>query len=333
MSEERQILQLPLARAVVDRASHLRSDEAELEKLWGRARILHFASGKFRVQTHHRERPMEADGTAQHPHLAQCLDLLDADQVAALIKSTQFTVGERFFLGLDGYQPYFAWCGDAVDIDQFQQYATLRELGGDLSDLEIGLAVHAQALANWHHKHPRCSVCGEITKSVYGGSVRRCVSDATEHYPRNDPAISVLIKDQRDRILLGRQKVWPQFRFSTFAGFVEPGESFEQCVVREVAEEAGVQVEEIRYLGSQPWPFPASLMIAFEAVATNPESARPDGEEIEEVLWLTRSELKDAIRRNTLLLPPKISVARRMIEAWYGPDAKRDLSGGEVWRS
>lgn len=333
MSEDRIPLELPLARAVVDRAGHLRTDETQLAAMWERAAILHFASGKFRVVPQTRHKAREADGTAQNPHLSNSLDLLNAIQVEELIKSTEFSRGERFFLGIENDQPYFAWCGDAKDIEQFHQYLTLRELGGDLSDLEIGLAVHAQALANWHHKHPRCSICGAATKSVFGGSVRRCTQDETEHYPRNDPAIIVLIKDERDRILLGRQKVWPEFRFSTFAGFVEPGESFEQCVVREVNEEAGIHVSEIRYLGSQPWPFPASLMIAFEAITDTPEAARPDGEEIVEIMWLTRDELKNAIRKQTLLLPPKISVARKMIEAWYGPEAKRDLSGGETWRS
>lgn len=332
MAESGKPLELPLARTGVDRAAHLRVNEAELSAMWHRAHILHFASGKFRVISPELRRPHEADGTPQRSRAADSLDLLNSIEVEELIISGDFTVGERFFLGMADDQPYFAWCGESDDIDEFEQYQTLRELGGDLSDLEIGLAVHAQALANWHHKHPRCSVCGEVTKSALGGSVRRCVTEGSEHYPRTDPAIIVLIKDSRDRILLGRQKVWPQFRFSTFAGFVEPGESFEQCVIREVQEEAGVRVTDIRYLGSQPWPFPASVMISFEAIATNPEAARPDGEEIEELQWFTRDELHKAIHRKELLLPPKISVARQMIAAWYGPNASRDLSGGETWR-
>ncbi|MEI6867378.1 MAG: NAD(+) diphosphatase [Actinomycetes bacterium] len=326
-------LELPLARAAIDRAGHLRLDEEELSRLWERAQILHFASGKFRTISTDHPRSKEADGTPQSSKLSSRLELLTANKVEELIRSAEFSAGERFFLGIADEVPYFGWCGEAIDIEQFEQYQTLRELGADLSDIEIGLAVHAQALANWHHKHPRCPLCGEITKSMQGGSIRRCIADGSDHYPRTDAAIIVLIKDARDRILLGRQKVWPQFRFSTFAGFVEPGESFEQCVVREVAEEAGVEVTNIRYLGSQPWPFPASLMIAFEALAANPEAARPDGEEIEEVAWFTRAQLRSAIHRQELLLPPKISVARQMISAWYGPDAARDLSCGETWRS
>jgi NAD+ diphosphatase len=131
-----------------------------------------------------------------------------------------------------------------------------------------------------------------------------------------DPAIIVLLRDQSDRIILGRQKVWPERRFSNFAGFVEPGESFEQAVEREVMEEAGVGVSEIKYLGSQPWPFPASLMISFEAITQTPELVKPDGEEIEQIKVLSRSEFEREVAEELLLLPPLISVARKMIEAW-----------------
>lgn len=167
---------------------------------------------------------------------------------------------------------------------------------------------------------------------VLAGSVRRCPADQSEHYPRTDSAIIVLVKDEADRILLGRQKVWPKNRFSTFAGFVEPGESFENCVTREVMEEAGVELTQINYLGSQPWPFPASLMIAFEAITHTPQIARPDGEEIEEIRWFTRSDMKDAIADKSLILPLEISVARQMIKAWYGENADKDLVGNESWR-
>lgn len=326
-------LSLPFSRAVVDRSAHLRTDEAGLEDLWKKAHIIHFASGKFRIQAQATGIAPEADGTAQINRLAHSLDLLTHEGVEALSHSETFSIGNRYFLGMDGDQPYFAWVCDATDLDEFNQYLSLREIGDDLSALEVGLAVHTQALANWHAKHPRCSLCGSPTVPALGGSVRRCTVDESEHYPRNDPAIIVLIKDRKDRILLGRQQVWPEHRFSTFAGFVEPGESFEHCVIREVAEEAGIGVSEIHYLGSQPWPFPASLMIAFEAVTDDPDSARPDGEEIVEIIWLTRDELRHAVHRKELLLPPSISVARQMIEAWYGPNAKRDLSGGQAWRS
>ncbi|MEY3723287.1 MAG: hypothetical protein RL649_137 [Actinomycetota bacterium] len=177
-----------------------------------------------------------------------------------------------------------------------------------------------------------CSQCGGKTVAASGGSIRKCLVDNSEHYPRTDGAIIVLVKDDKDRILLGRQKVWPKNRFSTFAGFVEPGESFEQCVEREVLEEAGVELTDINYLGSQPWPFPASLMIAFEAITNTPELARADGEEIEEIRWFSRQDMKAAITDNSLILPLEISVARQMIKAWYGERADSDLKGNESWR-
>jgi NAD+ diphosphatase len=136
--------------------------------------------------------------------------------------------------------------------------------------------------------------------------------------------------------LLGRQAVWPVGRFSTFAGFLEPGETFEQCVSREVFEESGVSVSQINYLGSQPWPFPASIMIAFEALIDDPAAARPDGEEIVEVRWYSRTQLKSAMEDGSLLLPPGISVARKMIERWFGAAhgefVGQSVTGGESWR-
>jgi NAD+ diphosphatase len=135
--------------------------------------------------------------------------------------------------------------------------------------------------------------------------------------------------------LLGHQPIWPEKRFSTFAGFVETGESFEECVSREVFEEAGVYTSQVKYITSQPWPFPASIMIAFEAFAERPQDARPDGQEITEVRWLSRDEMKQAVITGDILLPPGISVARRMIEAWYTRVegySRKDLQGEQSWR-
>ena len=182
----------------------------------------------------------------------------------------------------------------------------------------MGLAIHSQAIGNWHHTHQFCARCGAATVNANGGSLRKCITDNSEHYPRTDGAVIVLVKDQSDRVCLGRQKIWPEKRFSCFAGFVEPGESFEQTVLREVLEESALKLKEITYLGSQPWPFPASIMISFLAIATNPESAKPDGEEIQEIRWLSREEMRLEIASNELTLPPGMSVARKMIEFWYG---------------
>jgi NAD+ diphosphatase len=207
-------------------------------------------------------------------------------------------------------------------------FTTLREVGAALSDIDVELALHGVALSNWHRAHPCCAKCGAPTRVDLGGAVRVCDVDKSQHHPRTDSAVIVLIRDKDDRILLGHQPVWPEGRFSCFAGFLEPGETFEQCVAREVFEESGVTVREINYLGSQPWPFPASIMISFDAVTDFPESARPDGTEITEVKWFTRDQLRAEANAGTLLLPPTISVARKMIERWLGETAH----GGETWR-
>ena len=308
------VLKLPLASEAVDRSGELRLKPDELAKLWKSARILHFASGKFRVK----------------PNFE--LDFQSADQIATLRNDAKFAQGEELFLGIDNGISYFAWCSDAADFESFEtleNYQTLRTLGDFLSQLEMGLAIHTQAIANWHHSHQFWARCGAPTLSANGGSVRKCSSDGSEHYPRTDGAVIVLVKDENDRVLLGRQKIWPEKRFSCFAGFVEPGESFEQTVLREVFEESAIRADSITYLGSQPWPFPASIMISFSALATNPDEAKADGEEIEEIRWLTREQMCAEIADKSLTLPPSMSVARKMIEFWYeknGADV-RDLLG------
>lgn len=306
-------LSLPLSRSQLDRAAHLRSDEVALDELWAKGKIIDLLGDRFRI-----------DGAK--------LALLTSAQVDELEKQSADV--ERYFLGLDSNQvAYFVAHRGIAPSEYPSGYESLRTIGKSLSDLEIGAAVHALALSLWHQSHRRCAKCGAETKSTLGGSVRKCLSCEADHHPRTDPAVIVLVKDKSDRILLGRQRVWPPKRFSTFAGFVEPGESFERTVVREVAEECGGSVESMRYLGSQPWPFPASLMIAFEATITNPDSVKADGEEIEEIIWLDRESLKSKVQSEELLLPPKISVARAMIESWYGNSADVDLSGKEAWRN
>ena len=299
-----QPLKLPLAAAEVDRSAHLRSDEAYLQSSWPNALVLQFNSEKFASQSNQ----------------------LTFVKGASL---GEYDSQIDYFLGVkDGENFFLRHLNDETLTSEFK---SLRAIGSFLSPRDIGLAVHAQGLANWHSKHPRCSLCGGPTVVVLAGAVRRCSADQSEHYPRTDSAIIVLIKNDKDQILLGRQKVWPKYRFSTFAGFVEPGESFEHCVIREVREEAGVELTKINYLGSQPWPFPASLMIAFEAITNTPELARPDGDEIEEIRWFSREEMKSAILDKSLILPFEISVARQMINAWYGDGSDKDLVGNQSW--
>jgi NAD+ diphosphatase len=298
-------LKLPLAVAEVDRSAHLRSDEAYIKSAWPNALVLQFISEKF---VSHSNQLTFVKGASLGEYDSQI----------------------DYFLGVkDGENFFLRHLNDETLTSEFK---SLRAIGSFLSPRDIGLAVHAQGLANWHSKHPRCSLCGGPTVVVLAGAVRRCPADQSEHYPRTDGAIIVLIKDDKDQVLLGRQKVWPKHRFSTFAGFVEPGESFEHCVIREVREEAGVELTKINYLGSQPWPFPASLMIAFEAVTNTPELARADGDEIEEIRWFSREDMKAAIADKSLILPLEISVARQMINAWYGDGAEKDLVGAESWR-
>lgn len=285
----------------MDRAGELRNQPAVLEDLWQRAQIIEVGKGRVRSTT---------DGLT-------------------FIAPEAAVGGERYFLGIDRATdtPYFAWASGVV-VSDVADYLTLRELAGELSPLQLEISMHAIALANWHDVHPHCSKCGAATRVDLAGAARICDVDQSQHHPRTDPAVIVLIKDHDDRILLGHQPVWPDGRFSTFAGFLEPGETFEQCVAREAFEEAGVKLTEISYLGSQPWPFPASIMIAFTARTDSPDDARPDGEEITEVKWFSRAELKAAAADGSLLLPPTVSVARRMIEGWLGESAV----GGETWR-
>jgi len=299
-------LKLPLAASQVDRSAHLRSDEGYLKSAWSSALVITFMDEKFATS---------------------------GDQLSLVTGATlgEYQSQSDYFLGIKDEQAFFVRHLPLEEGSKLE-LKTLREIGVHLSPRDIGLSVHAQGLANWHTKHPRCAQCGAATTVISGGSVRRCLIDQSEHYPRTDGAVIVLVKDDQDRVLLGRQKVWPKYRFSTFAGFVEPGESFEHCVVREVREEAGVELSQINYLGSQPWPFPASLMIAFEALTNTPQLARPDGEEIEEIRWFSRAEMKAAILDKSLILPLEISVARQMIKAWYGPGAEVDLIGSESWR-
>lgn len=285
----------------MDRSGELRNQPEKLDELWQSAQIIEVGKGRVR----------------------------STPSGLTYVSPAQAVGGERYFLGInrESNKPYFAWASGAV-VSDVQDYLTLRELAGELSPLELEITMHAIALSNWHDAHPHCSKCGAATRVGLGGAVRICDIDQSQHHPRTDAAVIVLIKDSDDRILLGHQPVWPEGRFSTFAGFLEPGETFEQCVARESFEEAGVTLREVKYLGSQPWPFPASIMIAFEAITDAPHEARPDGEEITELKWFSRAELKAAAADGTLLLPPTVSVARRMIEGWLGESAV----GGETWR-
>jgi NAD+ diphosphatase len=206
------------------------------------------------------------------------------------------------------------------------RWADLRAVGHLLDDTDAGLLTCGVALVNWHAGHARCARCGAATEPVEAGWARSCASCGAEHFPRTDPAVIMAVVDRADRILLGRQARWPQRHFSTLAGFVEPGEPLEAAVRREVAEEAGVIVGDVVYRGSQPWPFPLSLMLGFRASALSTEIT-VDGSELAQARWWTREELALDLATGDLLLPPSVSIARRLIEDWYGAPLQEGGSG------
>lgn len=311
------MLKLPLAKQILDRSAELRSDQSALDALMESGIFYHFVAGSW---------------------------LVAGDQLATLSSSESrkfegevTTVGklERYFLGRDdqGIGHFLVHHLEAPEAATFFPLAleSLRSHIAHFSPLHIGVAMHGQGLAHWHATHRLCSKCGKETESILGGSVRSC-EDGHHHHPRTDPAIIALIKDRSDRILLGHQASWPEGRFSTIAGFVEPGESFEAALHREVLEEAGVAITEFEYLGSQPWPFPSSVMIAYEAITEKPELARPDGEEITEIRWFDRDALLAATGTGEILLPPRISVARAMIDRWYEVGGREPLESRQAWR-
>lgn len=284
---------LSLARAGVDRAVHRRDDTDWLAAAWQdqRTRVVVVDEGLA---------PVTEDGTA-----------------LAWRAPSEVDGGEQYLLGVgvDGVA-YFAVHRSRTVVAH--RRAGLRELGAVLSAPEAGLLVHAVALANWHATHRYCPRCGSPTVVASAGAVRRCVVDGSAHFPRTDPAVIVVVTDPADRALLGRQRHWAPGRFSTLAGFVEPGEDAERAVVREVAEESGVEVSDVEYLGSQPWPFPASLMLGYQARAVRGDAPVVDGEELVAARWFSREELAREVAGGSLVLPPAVSIARRLVEHWYG---------------
>ncbi|MFM7062391.1 MAG: NAD(+) diphosphatase [Actinomycetes bacterium] len=306
MDADRQLLTtLMLARAVVDRAAHRRSDEAWLadRRSSSRSRVLRVNGGGAAI--------VEDGGRPR-------LDLRPASDVS----------GDLTFLGVDDDDVvYFA--EHATERDD-EGWADLRQVGSLLDARDAGLMVTAVALDNWLATHRRCPRCGAATVHHAAGWSRRCPDDGSEHFPRTDPAVIVLVRDRQDRALLGRQGRWAEGWFSTLAGFVEAGESAEAAVRREVEEESGIVIaggaDDLWYLGSQPWPFPCSLMLGYHGWTDDPDTVRVDDDEIVEVRWFTREELATACATGEVRLPPDISIARRLIERWYGAELPGDWS-------
>jgi NAD+ diphosphatase len=234
---------------------------------------------------------------------------------------------EWVFLGRDASGT--ALLGAAVPRGEAEPFAapggwrSLRTVGGDLSRPDADLFVAALSAGRWLLDAPHCPACGALTAVTQAGWARRCPSCGREHFPRTDPAVIVAVTSSRgDRLLLGSNVLWEPERYSCFAGFAEAGESLESAVTREVAEEAGVDVRDIRYLGSQAWPYPRSLMIGFVATAADDGAARADGAEIADVRWFDRAEIAAALEgRGDVVLPGRASIASRLIRRWHEDSA------------
>jgi NAD+ diphosphatase len=294
---------LALSRSTVDRATVRRNDAAWVEAAW--------ADPSTRVLVVH-------DG--------QALVQSDGDRLELVfVPPSESPPSTKFLLGIDDEGvAYFGVSGvlSADGTDRSEENVVkpmaLRQVGAVLSDRDAGLMTHAVALAYWHDTHTHCPRCGTATVPAPAGHLTTCPADGTEHFPRLDPAVIMLVTDQDDRCLLARNAVWPQRRMSVLAGFVEPGESVEQAVAREVFEETAITVGQIRYLASQPWPMPRSLMLGFQAVAPGGQRIVVDAEEIGEAHWFSRAELRASIDEGELAIAPSSSIARRLIEFWYG---------------
>jgi NAD+ diphosphatase len=252
---------------------------------------------------------------------------VNGERLALIPLGALETLGQPLFLGLDDQGPIFAVDADAprengarpplvgAHGDGAQPMVGLRDAAALLPQSDAGLAAHAAALINWHRRHPHCSVCGARTIVAEGGILRRCERCGSEHHPRTDPVVIMLVTHE-DRVLLGRQPSWPPRRYSALAGFVEPGESLEEAVAREVREEAGVEVGPPAYVASQPWPFPTSLMVGFIAPWRAGEPRRID-DELEDLRWFTREEIVAAAsQEGPFGLPPRFAIARRLLEHW-----------------
>jgi NAD+ diphosphatase len=222
---------------------------------------------------------------------------------------------DAVFLGLLDGAPLFAeHIGDAEP--ERGRPAGLREAATELPAGEAALAAYAGSLLAWHRRHRFCANCGAPTEPRDGGHERVCPSCEAHHFPRTDPVVIVRVTDGADGLLLGRQASWPEGRFSLIAGYVEPGETLEEAVRREVVEESGVAVDSVSYIASQPWPFPSSLMLGFSAVAARGNPS-PADDELAEVRWFEREEVERAARgEGPLLLAPPYSIARRLIDEW-----------------
>ena len=292
----------------LDRAAEVRRDQAAVARLLADPRA-RFVGGR-------------ADGV---------LLSADADREPELLRlplDGQVNPQEPILLGLEGGRPLFAadmspsGARALSEAPGVGQLVSLREAGMLLSQAEGGLAAYLVALLNWHRGHRFCANCGSATRVVEAGISRHCLTCMTNHFPRTDPVVIMLVEHE-GRILLGRRVGWDAGRFSILAGFIATGETPEEAVIREVKEEAGITVHSPRYVAAQPWPFPSSLMLGFEATAEGGNPV-PEVGEMLEVRWVTRDEVVAAQEDvEGIRLPGEVSIARVLIDAWVMRNGRR----------
>ena len=281
--------------APLDRADALRADADALARLWPEAQVL----------------VLDADGSA--------FAAADGQPQPSRGRELGGGPGTAIFLGLQDGCAWFVVEAAQVNV-QAAGRCDLRRAAVEWPAELAGIFCYARGMSYWHSRNRFCGVCGGEVAFARGGFVGRCGQCATEHYPRVDPAIIVAVEHD-GRLLLGRQASWAPRRWSVLAGFVEPGETFEQTVVREVFEETRVRVTQAEYVGTQPWPFPGALMVGFRAVAEG-DVPTVDGE-LEEARWFRAQQVGAALQREQaddgegILLPPRLSIARSLIEDWY----------------
>jgi NAD+ diphosphatase len=299
----------------LDRAAHRRQDAA-----WFTAAL---ADERSRAIPVWNSRSLIAEGDAPHAMFLQLSE----------VPAERRNGADLVLLGRFADISYFAYEIESVDpppVPPGTRFEDLRLVASILPAEEAGLLGYARAIISWRRRHRFCGTCGAETLPAKNGHVLVCSNPSCRHeqFPRIDPAIIVLVSDG-ERALLGRQASWPIGRYSTIAGFVEPGESLEDAVAREVSEETGIDVDRIEYHSSQPWPFPASLMLGFTAHAVTTEVHLRD-DELEDARWFTRADLASG----TPLLPPNVSISFRLIEHWFnagGGRPLREILGNVPW--
>jgi len=297
----------------LDRAATLRADDAWV------ARALEDPASRLLAAG---AEGLLVEDAAGGPALArrELAALADADRAGPIL------------LGLDGSRPLFAVDLDALRPDALAALGRggrtigLRDAGAMLSRTEAGLAAYLMALLNWHRRHRFCANCGAATAVAEAGYSRRCGACGVMHFPRTDPVV-IMVVEHAGSVLLGRHEGWPPRQYSALAGFVSPGESLEEAVVREVREEAGIECHDPTFVTSQPWPFPSSLMLGFHARSNGGRPAANDGE-LEDVRWFEREVVRAAIdgANAELRVPPSISIARYLLERWAADGPVSDRS-------